>query len=55
MTDPFTTPHDSGVPPWWLRDPSDEELVRHQRLRDELTKLEREWRWYYESHLPDPK
>ena len=35
--DPFTEP--SKIP-WWLRDPTDEEIVRHRRLMDDLHKME---------------
>lgn len=40
MNSPFSDP---PLPtPWWLRDASDQELVRHRKLMDELTKLETE-------------
>ena len=35
--DPFTEP--SRIP-WWLRDPTDEEIIRHRRLMDDLQKME---------------
>lgn len=39
-SNPFTQPAAKGLPPWWLRPASNQELNRHRELLSSLSKLE---------------